>query len=241
MTRLGDVPEYVEMFEAAYPGTSFDSMTFAHAANAIAGFEIAAFDARDSAWNNFVAGDDGALSNAQLRGALEFFDSGCAGCHSGSNLSDFAHHNTALAQFGPGKGDGPTGTDDFGREQVTGDADDRYTFRTAPLFNVAHTGPWGHAGQFSDLTRFIRHYNDPVRRLKRYRIRRHVTNAELWDLLLDNRADVIAAVTDAFADSEVQRARRVERFLNTLTDPASIDDADAVIPDSVPSGLPVED
>ena len=37
MARLGSVGEYVDLFEAAYPGTEFDDMTFAHAANAIAG------------------------------------------------------------------------------------------------------------------------------------------------------------------------------------------------------------
>ena len=38
MVRLGAIPEYRKMFEAAYPGTPFEKMTFAHASNAIAGF-----------------------------------------------------------------------------------------------------------------------------------------------------------------------------------------------------------
>ena len=47
MTRLGGVPEYRRLFEMAYPGQRFQSMTFAHASNAIAGFLIS-----DLAFNN---------------------------------------------------------------------------------------------------------------------------------------------------------------------------------------------
>ncbi len=240
MNRLGAIPEYVDLFEDAYPGTDFDDMTFAHAANAIAAFEIAGFEANDTPWEAFVAGDDDALSKKELRGALAFFDSGCASCHSGPGFSDFEHHNTALAQFGPGKGDGPTGTDDFGRQRVTGDADDMYRFRTATLVNVAATGPWGHDGQFKDLKQFVKHYDDPIKRLNKYKIHKHVDNEELWELELDNADDVIDALTAAFADSEVNNARRIERFLGTLTDEDSLDGAD-LVPDSVPSGLPVAD
>ena len=103
MARLGAIPSYVTMFEAAYPGTAFADMTFAHAANAIAGFEIRAFPALDSPWEQFVAGDDYALKSSQLKGARAFFESGCATCHSGSQLADFDHHNTALAPVWPGQ------------------------------------------------------------------------------------------------------------------------------------------
>ena len=40
MARLGAIPEYRQLFEAAYPGTPFSSMTFAHASNAMAGFFV---------------------------------------------------------------------------------------------------------------------------------------------------------------------------------------------------------
>ena len=41
MRRLGAVPEYRELFEAAYPGTPFERMNFAYASNAMAGFMVA--------------------------------------------------------------------------------------------------------------------------------------------------------------------------------------------------------
>ncbi len=62
MERLGAIPEYRQMFEAAYPGTQFAHMTFAHASNAIAGFLIDQFAFNDSPWDRFLAGDDDALT-----------------------------------------------------------------------------------------------------------------------------------------------------------------------------------
>src|SRR5262245_47136829 len=141
MARLGAIPEYRSMFEAAYPGTSFDNMTFAHAANAIGGFIVASFPANHSAWDEFLRGEDKALKMDELRGA-EVFMRTCVNCHGQANGSDQLFHNTALAQFGPGPrsgGGGPSGKDDFGSERVTGDAGDRYKFRTPPQQNVQLT------------------------------------------------------------------------------------------------------
>ena len=43
MARLGEIPEYRALFTAAYPGTRFEDMTFAHASNAIGGFIVDQF------------------------------------------------------------------------------------------------------------------------------------------------------------------------------------------------------
>lgn len=245
MARLAAIDEYTDMFEDAYPGTDFEDMSFAHAANAIAAFEIAAFESRDSDWERFVQGDDSALRVRELRGAVLFFESGCADCHSGSAMSDFRHHNTGLAQFGPGKGDGPTGTDDFGREQVTGDSADRYAFRTPPLFNVELTGPYGHDGQFAELRDHIAHYVDPEASLLGYDITEHVDDEALWPLVLDNTADVLASLSP-FTEADLghygvrRKVRRIEAFLNTMTGDGATD-LGHLVPESVPSGLPVED
>ena len=70
----------------------------------------------------------------------------CSICHNGPAFTDNKFHNVAVAQFGPGPGDGPDGLDDFGRMRVTGQAEDSYAFRTPPLRNVVLTAPYGHDG-----------------------------------------------------------------------------------------------
>lgn len=241
MTRLRAIPEYQPLFEAAYPFTPFEEMTFAHAANAIAGWEIVTFRSEGSPFQRFIAGDDDALDKKQIKGAIDFYKTGCGDCHSGGTLSDFAPHNTLMAQFGPGKGDGVSGRDDFGFERTSGNPADRYKFRTPPLFNVALTAPYGHVGQHATLKEHIKHYDKPRKALRHYHIECSVDNEELHETFLDNRHDLVCAGVDR----EVQNLRKVKdkylrRFLNSLTDPAMLD-LSASVPEMVPSGLPVED
>lgn len=243
MVRLGEIPEYVAMFEDAY-GQPFDQLTFAHAANAIAAFEIAAFEARSSKWEQFVGGDDEAMTTAQLEGALQFFDSGCIDCHNGPGLSDFQHHNTGLAQFGPGKT--PSG-DDPGRFLVTGDPDDMYRFRTPILTNVELTGPWGHDGQFVDMSDFLNHYADIDGQLTEYVIEENVTQQELWPLVFDNVDEVLSQsnLMDDRTFAGNRKARnaeiaKIQAFMGALVDESWRGLGD-VVPTEVPSGLPVLD
>ncbi|MEM7248184.1 MAG: cytochrome c peroxidase [Acidobacteriota bacterium] len=167
MERLGAIPEYVELFEAAYPGQSFEDMSFAHAANAIAGFQIRGFDLRDSPWQAFVLdAQDGVLDTVDLdedtlRGGHLFYSVGCQQCHSGSVMSNFDFHVLPTGQFGPGKGVGLEGREDHGRELITGDPADRYKFRTQPLANIELTAPYAHLGQFSSLGNHVEIYANP--------------------------------------------------------------------------------
>jgi cytochrome c peroxidase len=54
--------------------------------------------------------------------------------------------------------DGPGRDEDFGLEQVTGNAADRYKFRTAPLRNLAVAPAFFHNGAFRRLDAAIRHH-----------------------------------------------------------------------------------
>ena len=69
MARLRAIPEYRTMFEAAYPGQSIDNMDFAHAGNAMGGWIAAVFTFTNSPWDRFLAGNDDAMTEIQLRGA----------------------------------------------------------------------------------------------------------------------------------------------------------------------------
>lgn len=240
MARLGDIPEYRTMFEAAYPGTAFGEMSFAHASNAMAGFMLADFAFRDTPWDRFLAGDDAALSEPELEGARAFLLGGCASCHAGPALTDVRFHNTAVAQFGPGKGNGPSGRDDFGHFNVSGDPADIYAFRTPPLRNVALTGPWGHAGQFVDLRSFVDHYVEFDRKLHEYDIGQ--VDPVLQPTLLHNYEEILARVDPLMRDIRLQE-RDVDRItgflLGALSDPRALD-MRPMIPERVPSGLPVD-
>jgi len=58
--------------------------------------------------------------------------------------------------------------EDQGRGRVTVRAADDYAFRTPSLRNVTETGPWGHAGSYRTLEGVVRHHLDPLGSLERY-------------------------------------------------------------------------
>ncbi len=239
MTRLGKIPAYRHMFEAAYPGTKFDDMNFAYASNAIAAFMIDQLTFTDTPWDHFLSGDDEALTAAQLAGAKDFLSLKCSVCHNGATFSDGQFHDVALAQFGPGEGDGPSGHDDFGRMRVTGLLSDKYRFRTTPLRNVELTAPYGHTGEFATLRGFIAHYSNSDTQLLGYD--RMQLEPALQGTVVDNTADVIAQRDTllngvVFPDSVLDH---LVAYMSSLTDPRARD-LSRIVPRSVPSGLPVD-
>lgn len=242
--RLLAIPGYQTLFAQAYPDVPADQIGFEHAANAIAAFEIAAFSFNDSPYDRYVAGDDTALTEQQKAGALLFYgDAGCASCHSGSLLTDQAFHNIGVPQFGPGKGGNEL---DFGRFLETGRVDDMFAFRTPPLANIALTAPYMHNGAYASLEAAVRHHFDPETALAQYDISQidavaqpfyhgnTGTNAQILKTISPKLEDTAEAT---LSDAEIAQ---LLAFLESLTSP-SAQDLSHLIPDSVPSGLPVTD
>jgi cytochrome c peroxidase len=239
MRRLGAIPEYRRMFEAAYPGTPFEEMTFAHASNAIGGFIVDRLTFTGAPWDRFLAGDDGALSRQQLEGAQTFLTLKCSICHNGATFSDEQFHDVAVAQFGPGEGVLPDPRDDYGRFNVTGDPADRYRFRTSPLRNVELTGPYGHDGAFSSLRDFVEHYSQSDQKLMSFDPSQ--LEPDLRGTVLSD-APAILAQRDTLLTGVVLTPELVDKlviYLGALTDNAARD-LRPLIPARVPSGLPVD-
>jgi len=239
MDRLGRIGQYRRMFEAAYPGQRFEQMTFAHASNAIAGFFVEKMAFTNSPWDRFLAGDDGALSAVQLAGAKNFMSARCSICHNGPALTDNLFHNVAVAQLGPGQGDG-LGRDDFGRMRVTGSPTEQYAFRTPALRNVELTAPYGHDGAFIGLRDFVDHYSESDLKLRSFDINQlesllRGTVLPTTDAILLTRDPLLTGV---FFPPQV--VDEVTEFMKALTDPAARN-LRRLTPQSVPSGLPVDD
>jgi cytochrome c peroxidase len=238
----GGIAEYRTEFQAAFPAvTSFDLLTFSHAAQAIAAFEIATFTLLDTPFDQYLAGNLQALSAQQKSGALVFSGRGrCVQCHKGPLLSDESFHALAIPQLGPGAGGEP---DDRGRALISGDTRDNYRFRTPPLRNVGTTGPYMHDGAFVTLDRILQHYRNPAQSLQSY------TGSELTPALqatVDHdptRDQARLAAVDPIIGPGIplspQDTQDLIAFLGALTDPAAT--SAASVPATVPSGLPVAD
>ncbi len=248
--RLRAIPEYVALFREAFPEVvEAGDITFVQAANAIAEFEAEFWRADASPFDQFLRGARGAMSPRQKRGMRLFYGrAGCAGCHSGLFQTDHRFHAIAMPQAGPGKGQGATGYEDFGREGVTGDPGDRYRFRTPSLRNVVLTGPWGHDGAYATLEAVVRHHLNPVRSLREYDPGQLVLpsreDLDAIDLVVMEDPGAVAAIGAANELAPVRlrrgKLRDLLAFLGALTDPASLD-LRSDVPRRVPSGLPIFD
>ncbi|MGB0648268.1 MAG: cytochrome-c peroxidase, partial [Bradymonadia bacterium] len=238
IARILSYDEYVDMFAEAYPEITTEEIGFAHAAKAIAAFEVSAFTRMDTPFDRFLAGQNDQMTEKELRGAELFYgEAGCSDCHSGPLFTDQKTHSLAAPQLGPGKTE--VGFD-RGRELETGDPADRYAFRTPPLRNVSLTGPYLHAGTFATLESVIRHHVDPFGSLQAY-TGDHLNDVHR-ELLFEDETffeqveGTISAKLEGCETLSDDDISALVAFLETLTDDSARDMSD-VIPMSVPSGL----
>ena len=156
--------EFQDVFRSAE--TAENLITFDNIVAAIAEYERSQVFV-NNAWKEYVQGDLTAINDQAKEGAVLFFTpvdqggAGCVTCHSGDFFTDEQHHAVGAPQFGPGKGNGPGGTADFGRENISGNAADRFRFRTPTLLNVSETAPYMHTGAYATLQDVVAHYSNP--------------------------------------------------------------------------------
>ena len=134
-----------------------------------------------------------------------------------------------MPQIGRGKGDdnGIFSNDDFGRFRESGDAADKYAFRTPSLLNVEVTGPWTHAGAYTSLEGVVRHHLNAEEALNNYDYSQLDPSIQTDDMrvntqfaleqLQQNRQQGRAGLKNVeLSDAQV---KQLVAFLKTLTDP----------------------
>jgi cytochrome c peroxidase len=147
---LTSMPDYVERFGRAFPG-EHDPVSFDNMAKAIEAFEVTLVTP-NAPFDQFLEGNDGALTDVQKEGLALFIDKGCTACHSGVNPGGQEYFPFGLIKR-PGADILPP--EDKGRYRVTKTASDEYVFRAAPLRNIAITAPYFHSGEVWDLEQAV--------------------------------------------------------------------------------------
>ncbi|MBZ0135674.1 MAG: hypothetical protein K8I27_04820 [Planctomycetes bacterium] len=239
VTRLAQYNDYVQMFESAF-GTG--NMTVDNMALAIAAFERSQTFS-NAPWDRYLRGDSNAMTDQQKRGADMFFGPArCDTCHSGPLLTNFTTHNIIIPQFGPGQGQGAQGREDFGFENTVNNQQNRYQFRVPSLRNVALTAPYMHNGAFGTLNEVVNHYRNKAQSTNAFTGQNMVQAADLAPTLLPTQ-NVLQTPSPLFlqvpGNLSPQQVNDIVAFLNALTDPAAVNRRNE-IPDTVPSGLPVD-
>ncbi len=145
IAKLKAEKKYVGAFKKAFPGEA-DPVTYDNFAKAVGSFErtLRTHDRFD----DFLKGDDKALTAAELKGLDTFLTIGCTTCHAGPLLggNDFkklgilnAYENTA----------------DKGRIEVTKEDYDEFVFKVPSLRNIALTAPYFHDGSQKTLEQTV--------------------------------------------------------------------------------------
>lgn len=147
---LKSIPEYVDRFEASFPGES-DAVTFDNMARAIEVFE-ATLTTPWSSFDRYLTGDEDALDAHEKQGLDLFMSKGCVACHSGVNLGGTGYFAFGVIEK-PGAEVLPP--NDKGRFAVTQTASDEYKFKSPSLRNIELTAPYFHSGKVWDLEQAV--------------------------------------------------------------------------------------
>lgn len=251
--RLNANAEYRKLFGKNFADVKAGGpITYEMLARAIAEFEFTLVFA-DAPIDKFTRGLKNAMTEDEKRGALLFFGSAnCVSCHAVSGqsnemFSDFQQHVAGIPQIVPAVGnvtfDGPGANEDFGLEQVTGNPNDRYAFRTSPLRNLALQPTFFHNGCFTRLEDAVRYHLNAIGSAPSYDPVAAGVDVDLQGPQ-GPIAPVLARIDPALATPvtlSTDEFRQLIAFLrNGLLDPeANPHDLHKLIPARLPSGRPV--
>ena len=150
IAKLKQDPSYVRLFEAAFNDGQINSTNML---KALAQY-MTLLISDQSKYDKHVRGEiGGTFSILELEGK-QIFANKCASCHATDIFTDNTFRNTGL----------PVNPllNDLGREEVSGNVNDRYKFKVPSLRNIELTAPYMHDGRFGSLESVLNFYTNGV-------------------------------------------------------------------------------
>ena len=145
VATLKSMPEYLALFEKAFPGEK-DPVTFDNMAKAIEVFE-ATLITPDSRFDHYLKGDAKALNQEETEGLSLFIANGCVECHGGINMGGDEYYELGVVK----RPSDEIMAGDKGRYTVTQNVGDQFKFKSPSLRNIELTPPYFHSGVVWDL------------------------------------------------------------------------------------------
>jgi cytochrome c peroxidase len=166
LERLSKDPKTVAEFAAAFPGEA-NPLTYANVGKAIGAFERTLLT--PSRFDNYLKGDESALTPAEKAGGKLFVQTGCTACHMGATMGGQIYQKLGLVKEYP--------TKDMGRFEVTKSEADKKMFKVPSLRNVAKTAPYFHDGSVKTL-------NEAISQMGEYQLGKKLTKEEVESIAL---------------------------------------------------------
>lgn len=145
VAKLRSIDGMEERFRDAFPGEE-DPVTVANFGKAVGAFERTLVT--HSRFDDWLDGNDSALTAEEKKGLATFLDVNCTMCHNGRTLGGGMFNKLGLSI--------PYETADEGRAKVTGNPAEKYFFKVPMLLNVAETAPYFHDGSVATLEEAVR-------------------------------------------------------------------------------------
>jgi len=149
--RLSGIEEYKTMFAETFPDSE-DAITYNNMKKAIGAFERKLIT--PSVFDNYLAGDESALSDAEKEGLQTYMEVGCTTCHAGNVLGGNMYQKFGL--FGNYWDLTKSEKVDNGKFDITQNEADKYIFKVPSLRNIEKTYPYFHDGSVADLSESIK-------------------------------------------------------------------------------------
>lgn len=143
--KLKAEKKYVSGFKKAFPGEN-EPITYDNFAKAVASFERTL--RTNDRFDDFLKGDDKALTAAELKGLDTFLSIGCTTCHSGPLLGGNDYKKLGILNAYENMAD-------KGRIEVTKEDYDEFVFKVPSLRNIALTAPYFHDGSQKTLDEVV--------------------------------------------------------------------------------------
>ncbi|CZF85610.1 cytochrome-c peroxidase [Grimontia marina] len=137
---------YKPQFDKAFPHDE-NTLSFNNITQALAAFQRTLVT--QDRFDDWLMGDDNALSEQEVRGMKRFVTAGCHACHNGPLMGGQLFMKMGLVNPYPNKVD-------KGRASVTGNSADNFIFKVPTMRNVGKTSPYFHDGAVFSLEQAVR-------------------------------------------------------------------------------------
>jgi cytochrome c peroxidase len=119
-------------------------------------------------FDEYMEGNNKALTVEEKRGLQKFLDTGCASCHNGAAVGGQMYQKAGVVKPWPK-------IEDKGRFLISGDENDLYHFKVPILRDIARTAPYFHNGSVWTL-------DEAIRMMAEYQLGAELKDADVADI-----------------------------------------------------------
>ncbi len=160
--NLKAIPGYLSEFKAAFPKDA-QPLTAKNFGAAVGAFERTLVT--PSRFDEYLAGNDAALTGPEKEGLVTFLEVGCTTCHTGNLLGASEFKKLGLALPWPIEVD-------QGKFRVSKSDTDKMLFKVQSLRNVTETAPYFHDGSIATL-------DEAVKLMAKHQLGKNLTEPEI--------------------------------------------------------------